>query len=239
MKIFTLTAVAFAACALTHAHAQIVLGSYYNSDNQSINSVADFTNAGVTGPGGAPLASTDVVTGFNFEGYSGSEEFGAATFTSNGLTLAPGGQYFARGSGVFQSSVYSSPGEQLTGLSSVLQPNTAYTLYLFSYPVFYEFGGMYGPNQNVSFSYGSQSGLLQDVSDPKVVTFSFTTGGTVLDALNFNAVDGTTDSTPYPSITGFAIVNEVPEPATCALTWAGLGLLGALALRRGRSAIAL
>ena len=232
MKTFALTAAAFAACALTHAHAQVVLGSYYNTgEGQSINTVADFTAAGVTGPGGALLASNDAVTGFNFMGYGDTNPFNGATFTSNGLTLNPGGLYFTSGSGVFQSSVFLTPGESLTGLSSVLQPDTAYTLYLFSDPIF-------GGNENVTFSYGSQTGLTADVSGDVSVPFSFTTGSAVTDELTFNGEAGTTNPSTFPSITGFAIVNEVPEPATGALLWASLGLLGALALRRSRSAVA-
>ena len=229
MKTLTLTAAAFAACALTQAHAQTVLGSYYDSSiGQSINSVADFTAAGVTGPGGAPLASTDLVTGFDFVGASDTSSLYGVSFESNGLTLTPNGQYFNRGGGVFQSSVYNGGAESLTGLSGVLQPNTAYTLYLFSDPIF-------GGTENVTFTYGSQTGLAQNVSGDVSVPLSFTTGSTVVDGLTFDGVDGTTGSSQYPSITGFAIVGEVPEPTTYALVLAGLGLLSTVALRRSRS----
>ena len=234
MKTLALTAAAFAACALTHAHAQIVLGSYYDtSTNQSINSVADFTAAGVTGPGGAPLASTDAVTGFNFVGHTDNSDLTGFTFTSSGLTLTvANGQYFADGSGVFQSSVFLNSGETLTGLSGVLQPNTSYTLYLFSNPIF-------GGTENVTFTYGAETGLAQNVSGQVAVPLTFTTGSIVSNGLFFDGENGTTGSSMYPSITGFAIVNEVPEPATDAWMLAGVGLLGALVLRRSRSSAAL
>ena len=243
MKTSYILLAVLAASAATQAHAQIILGSYYDTaTSQSVNTVADFTAAGVTGPNGATLSSADTVTGFNFSPAADTNAFGLdssssgghdvpASFTSNGLTLTPGGNYFSSGSGVFQSSVFGSNGEVLSGLSGILQANTIYTLDLFSDPIF-------GGNQIVSFSYGSQSHSSSNVSVDGVVPFTFTTGSAVLDALDFNAVDGTTSSTGYPSLTGFAIVAEgaasTPEPSTYALMLAGLGALVLVAHLRRR-----
>ena len=84
----------------------------------------------------------------------------------------------------------------------------------------------------VSYAYGSQSGGPSDPTGGNGFgsqEFTFTTGATALDTIDLTITKATSDSVPYPAITSFAIVQEVPEPSA----WA-LALLGGAARVRAR-----
>ena len=103
----------------------------------------------------------------------------------------------------------------------LLAPDTSYTLYVFSHPIFNN------GTENVSFSYDGQSGTVVGTgTGDSLATFTFTTGAAVADSIFFSGSAGTV-GTPadFPSVTGFAIVEAVPEPSTWAMLFCGMGVL--------------
>jgi hypothetical protein len=72
-------------------------------------------------------------------------------------------------------------------------------------------------------------------SDPNYQTVSFTTGGQFIDRFTFISTNGGTLNTGLDNI---SITTGVPEPASWAMLIAGFGLVGAVARRRQRTAVA-
>jgi hypothetical protein len=105
---------------------------------------------------------------------------------------------------------------QIGGLSSSLTANTDYSFYIWGV------GDNVG--QSASFAFGGVTNAIQSLdpdvnsADNFVAAFSFTTGNTVDDTLDF---DWDRTDTRWAGLNGFAIV-AVPEPATFGL----IGIVG-------------
>lgn len=122
----------------------------------------------------------------------------------------------------------------LSGLSSLLNPNATYSIYLL---------GSYTSNEYSKFGNVTYDGINLGTKDAPTfegegsaitgvngmaVRFDFTTGATVADTLSFTIGKGTGATGNAPGLQGFAIV-AIPEPSSLLLM--SMGVL-ALAVRR-------
>jgi hypothetical protein len=115
---------------------------------------------------------------------------------------------------------------EISGLASVLDPNTDYALYLF--------GAGDSLDQGADFTFGGQTistppNAPPVLEDARFALFSFTTGGAVSDTLQFDWDRG---ARSFSGMNGFAIVESVPEPGVAMLLGLGLALVGLGRLRR-------
>lgn len=226
--------VAVAAIAMSGIGRAQILVSFYNSSSPDFQSPATVADFGIT-----TLPTPSTVTGFDigptltefgslFSTTLPSSSGAAVTLSSNFVAASYPSPTYGVG-GVYQAALFYYPlNLGVSGLSSVLAPNTTYDLILYTVSIF-------APSQatsSASYSYGTDSGSKVFTGKQDLVSFQFDTGSTVSDFLNLDFA-GISNSS-YPGLTAFAIV-AAPEPSSVVLGLIVLGFIAVEIRRRHRA----